>query len=120
MHRVVDIGFVQMWRRLILVLTIFLSTKALADETARVRMSGIGRMSCAHWQSSKDRYAEGVVWLYGFWTGLNYVAAVQQVTQSEIDSNSIAKEVAKTCAASPSTPLAQAAWQTFAGLTKER
>jgi hypothetical protein len=109
-----------MWRRLILVLTVFLSANAMADETTRVTMSGIGRMSCAHWRSSRDRYAEGVVWLYGFWTGLNYVAAVQQVTQSEIDSNSIAKEVAKTCAAAPSTPLAQAAWQTFAVLTKER
>jgi hypothetical protein len=42
---------------------------------------------CAHWQSSRNRYAEGVIWLYGFWTGLNYVAAVQQLTQSEIDSN---------------------------------
>lgn len=106
-------------RLLIVLLIVFASTKAAADETARVTMSGIGRMSCAHWQSSRSRYAEGVIWLYGFWTGLNYAAAVQQLTQSQIDSNSIAKEVAKTCALSPSTTLAQAAWQTFATRTRE-
>jgi hypothetical protein len=98
----------------IVLLIAFLSTTTAAEETARVTMSGIGSMSCAHWQSSRSKYAEGVVWLYGFWTGLNYAAAVQQLTQSELDSSSIAKEVAKTCALSPSTTLAQAAWQTFA------
>jgi hypothetical protein len=102
---------------LIVLLIAVLSTTTVAEGTARVVISGIGSMSCAHWQSSRSRYAEGVVWLYGFWTGVNYAAAVQQLTQSEMDSRSIAKEVAKTCALSPSTTLAQAAWQTFATQT---
>jgi hypothetical protein len=40
-----------------------------------VDMIGIGGMSCAHWRSTKEHLLEGTVWIYGFWTGLNYVAA---------------------------------------------
>jgi hypothetical protein len=45
------------------------------DTKVSVDMIGIGAMSCAHWRSTKEHLLEGTVWIYGFWTGLNYVAA---------------------------------------------
>jgi hypothetical protein len=48
-------------------------------------MIGIGRISCAHWQSTHAHRLEGTIWVYGFWTGLNYVAAASDQTQAKID-----------------------------------
>jgi len=45
------------------------------DTKVSVDMIGIGRMSCAHWRSTQAHRLEGTIWIYGFWTGLNYVAA---------------------------------------------
>ncbi len=45
------------------------------DAKVSVDMMGIGGMSCAHWRSTQEHLLEGTVWIYGFWTGLNYVAA---------------------------------------------
>ncbi len=42
------------------------------DVKVSVDMMGIGGMSCAHWQSTQAHRSEGTVWIYGFWTGLNY------------------------------------------------
>ena len=50
-----------------------------------VDMMGIGGMSCAHWRSTKEHLLEGTVWIYGFWTGLNYVAAASDQAQAKID-----------------------------------
>src|SRR3982074_1114780 len=44
------------------------------DAKVSVDMIGIGGMSCAHWRSTKEHLLEGTVWIYGFWTGLNYVS----------------------------------------------
>ena len=45
------------------------------DAKVSVDMIGIGGMSCAHWRSTREHQLEGTIWIYGFWTGLNYVAA---------------------------------------------
>jgi len=87
---------------------------ALAQDTkVSVGMTGIGGMSCAHWKATKERFSEGTVWIYGFWTGLNYVAAASEQPQSRTDTAEIVAEVKKTCAQAPSQTLASAVWTTY-------
>ena len=85
------------------------------DAKVSVDMIGIGGMSCAHWQSTQEHQLEGTVWIYGFWTGLNYVAAASDQTQAKIDVAAIAAEVEKTCARQTSQTLASAVWTTYLG-----
>ena len=68
------------------------------DAEVSVDMVGIGSMSCTHWRSTKEHLLEGTVWIYGFWTGLNYVAAASGQTQPRISVSSIVAEVEKACA----------------------
>ena len=83
------------------------------DTKVSVDMIGIGRMSCAHWRSTQAHQLEGTIWVYGFWTGLNYVAAASDQTQAKIDVAAIAAQVEKTCAQQTSQTLASAAWATY-------
>jgi hypothetical protein len=85
------------------------------DTNVSVDMIGIGSMSCAHWRSTKARRLEGTVWIYGFWTGLNYVAAASSQTQAKIEAGEIVPEVEKTCAQQTSQTLANPAWTTYLG-----
>jgi hypothetical protein len=83
------------------------------DTKVSVDMIGIGRMSCAHWRSTQAHRLEGTIWIYGFWTGLNYVAAASDQTQAKIDVAAIVAQVEKTCAEQTSQTLAMAAWTTY-------
>lgn len=83
------------------------------DADVSVNMIGIGSMSCAHWRSSQEHRLEGTVWIYGFWTGLNYVAAASDQKQPKIELAAIVTEVEKTCAQRTSQPLASAAWTAY-------
>ena len=65
------------------------------DAKVSVDMVGIGGMSCAHWQSTREHRLEGTIWIYGFWTGLNYVAAASDQTQAKTDVGTIVVEVKK-------------------------
>ena len=85
------------------------------DAKVSVDMIGIGGMSCAHWRSTQEHLLEGTVWIYGFWTGLNYVAAASDQTQAKIDVAAIVAEVEKTCAQQTSQTLASAVWSTYLG-----
>ena len=76
-------------------------------------------MSCAHWRSTKEHSSEGIVWIYGFWTGLNYVAAASEQAQSGTDATAIVAEVRKTCASDPSQTLASAVWSTYLRFNKK-
>src|ERR1700732_5022076 len=80
------------------------------DVKISVDMIGIGSMSCTHWRSTQERRLEGTIWIYGFWTGLNYVAAASDQTQAKINIAAIAAQVEETCAQTTSQPLASAAW----------
>jgi hypothetical protein len=91
---------------------------ASAEDQIPVQFTGIGRMSCAYWQSSAERFSEGGVWLYGYWTALNYVAATGNFVESKIDAAGIVAVVLKTCSVRPSQGLSKAAWQTWGELTK--
>lgn len=83
------------------------------DTKVSVDMIGIGGMSCAHWRSTPEHRREGTIWIYGFWTGLNYVAAASDQTQAKIDVAAIVNEVEKTCAQQTSQTLASAVWTTY-------
>jgi hypothetical protein len=83
------------------------------DAKVSVDMIGIGGMSCAHWRSTQEHLLEGTVWIYGFWTGLNYVAGASDQTQAHIDMAVIVAEVEKTCAQQTSQTLASAVWTTY-------
>ena len=88
------------------------------DTKVSVGMTGIGGLSCAHWRSTKEHLSEGTVWIYGFWTGLNYVAAASDQAQSGTDNGKIVAEVKKTCAQVPSQTLASAVWTTYLEFNK--
>ena len=83
------------------------------DTKVSVDMIGIGRLSCAHRRSTKAHLLEGTIWIYGFWTGLNYVAAASDQKQAKTDEAAIAAQVEKTCAEQTSQPLASAVWTTY-------
>ena len=85
------------------------------DTKVSVDMMGIGGTSCAHWRSTQDHLLEGTVWIYGFRTGLNYVAAASDQTQAKIGAAAIVAEVEKTCAQQTSQTLASAVWTTYLG-----
>ena len=88
------------------------------DVKVSVDMMGIGGMSCAHWQSTEEDRLEGTIWIYGFWTGLNYVASASEQTETKVDTAAIVAEVRKTCAQRPSQVLASAVWTAYLDLNK--
>jgi hypothetical protein len=88
------------------------------DTKVSVGMTGIGGMSCAHWRATKEHLSEGTIWIYGFWTALNYVAAASSQTQSGTDTAEIVAEVKKRCAQVPSQTLASAVWNTYLEFNK--
>src|ERR1700688_2099006 len=88
------------------------------DAEVSVDMMGIGGMSCAHWQSTQALRLEGTIWIYGFWTGLNYVAAASGQTETKVDTAAVMVEVKKTCAHRPSQVLASAVWTAYLDLNK--
>jgi hypothetical protein len=106
-----------MFKSLFIAILLYAAPAAAAE--VAVSMTGIGRMSCAHWQSSQQLRAEGTAWIHGFWTGLNYVAAASEQSQADIDAASIVSEVDKTCAKRPSQVLASAVFATFVALVKK-
>jgi hypothetical protein len=88
-----------------------------AEETkVSVHLTGIGSMSCAHWRATKAASVEGIVWIHGFWSGLNYVAAASDQAQSNVGEAAMVAEVDKICAQRPSDVLASAAWSAYLDL----
>lgn len=114
----------QFWRMVKLVLlaalvcAVLICPSSAQDDKVSVDMMGIGGMSCAHWQSTQALRLEGTIWIYGFWTGLNYVAAASGQTESKVDTAAVLAEVKKTCAQQPSQVLASAVWTAYLDLNK--
>ena len=107
-----------MLKRTIFTALVFAASACLVlaqDTKISVDMIGIGGMSCAHWRSTREHLSEGTVWIYGFWTGLNYVAAASGQAQAKISEASIVAEVEKTCAQQTSQTLASAVWTAYLG-----
>src|ERR1700758_2322345 len=91
-----------------------LASVAKAEESrVSVQLSGIGAMTCAHWRSTAATRAEGTVWIFGFWSGLNYVAAASEQRQPKSSEKQVITEVARICATDPSQILASVAWAVY-------
>jgi hypothetical protein len=85
-----------------------------------VMIEGIGSKSCEHWLSTPTLKSEGETWVLGFWSALNYVAAVtKEQNQLMITPDEMLSEVVKTCAQRPSDTLANGVWITFLTLNKK-
>jgi|SRR5580704_1544003 hypothetical protein len=91
-----------------------LTPVAQAEESrVGVQLSGIGTLTCAHWRSSAATRAEGTVWILGFWSGLNYVAAASEQSQPNVSEKQVIAEVVKQCTSDPSQILASATWASY-------
>lgn len=103
-------------------LIFLLSTAASAAEQAADRLSvdlaGFGTRTCAYWLSAPAHKSEGTVWIYGFWSGLNYVAAASGQDQSKASSSAMIDAVERLCRREPSRVLGSAAWSTYLNLNK--
>ena len=90
---------------------------AATDPAAQlsVNLVGVGNKTCSDWLSSPGRKLEGAVWIYGFWSGLNYVAAASEQKQHRASSADIIEAVEKVCRRGPSQILASAAWSAYLG-----
>jgi hypothetical protein len=84
-----------------------------------VNLAGIGGKSCAYWLSSQGHQSEGSVWIYGFWSGLNYVAAASDQDQSKATSTEMIVAVEKLCRREPSRVLGSAAWSAYIELNQK-
>ena len=101
-------------------LLIMLLSTGVADaaETDKfsVNLAGVGSRSCAYWLSNQDHRLEGTVWIYGFWSGLNYVAAASAQDQSKATVDAMFAAVETTCKHEPSRILGSAAWSAYIDL----
>jgi hypothetical protein len=91
-----------------------LSSVASAEESrVAVQLSGIGALTCAHWRSTAATRAEGTVWILGFWSALNYVAAASGQVQPKLAEKQVVSEVARICATDLSQVLASVTWAVY-------
>lgn len=106
-----------------ILLPMLLSTAAAAaaerTEKLSVDLAGVGSRTCAYWLSNQVNKSEGTVWIYGFWSGLNYVAAASQQDQSKASSAAMIAAVEKECRREPSGVLAAAAWSAYVDFNKQ-
>lgn len=89
------------------------------DDKVAVYLNGVGASTCAHWRSSAATRAEGTIWIFGFWSGLNYVAAASGQAQPDSKEKEVIAEVARVCTADPSQVLASAAWAAYLNIAKK-
>jgi hypothetical protein len=85
------------------------------NEQLAVNLAGFGSKTCSEWLSSSSHKLEGAVWIYGFWSGLNYVAAASEQRQSQASSADMLDAVERVCRRGPSQILASAAWVAYVG-----
>jgi hypothetical protein len=114
--RAANASFLGMIKRILFAVLVFAAPVCpVSAQHAKVSidMMGIGGMSCTHWRSTQEHRSEGTIWIYGFWTGLNYVAAASDQRPAKIDVSAIVAEVEKTCALRTSQTLANAVWTTY-------
>jgi hypothetical protein len=98
----------------------FLSSHADAEEAkVAVHLKGVGALTCAHWRSTAASQAEGTVWIFGFWSGLNYVAAASEQVQAKSDEKGVIAQVVRVCATNRSQVLASAVWEAYINFSKK-
>jgi hypothetical protein len=79
---------------------------------------GIGGKSCAYWQSSPSRQAEGAIWILGYWSGFDDMEQNIQSVGQDIGEQGRIEEVKKTCDALPNISLSEATARTYWELWK--
>jgi hypothetical protein len=100
-------------------LTIGSSLRSNAEGTrVRINISGLGAERCEILQSDQNRKREITLWIEGFSSGLNYVAAASDQKQSTADTDMMMAEVERVCRRKPSQILATAAWTAFLTLNE--
>lgn len=107
--------------RTLLLMLLATAGAAAAEETEKlsVDLTGVGSRTCAYWLSHQDHKSEGIVWIYGFWSGLNYVAVASGQGQSKAGSAVMIAAVEKECRREPSSVLATAAWSAYLDFNKQ-
>jgi hypothetical protein len=103
----------------ILLLSLVMAADAARAEDASINLAGIGSRTCSYWLSGQEHKSEGMVWIYGFWSGLNYVAAASQQDQSKASGAAMIAAVEAACRREPSRILATAAWSAYIDLNKK-
>ena len=97
-----------------------LSSIARAEEAkVEVHLGGIGASTCAHWRASAATRAEGTVWIFGFWSALNYVAAASDQAQPNATEKEMIAEVTRVCVSDPSQVLASAVWAAYTDVSQK-
>ncbi len=104
-------------KSLIVLFLLAVVSRVQAEDSISVKLAGIGSKTCSYWLSSQDRKLEGTVWIYGFSSGLNYVAASSGQEQLSAIAAMIAA-VEATCRREPSRVLASATWSAYIDLNK--
>ena len=103
---------------LVLLLSTAVSAAAQAADNLAVNLAGIGSKSCGYWLSGQAHKSEGTVWIFGFWSGLNYVAVASDQNQSKAKDDAMIAAVERLCRQEPSRVLAEAAWSAYIELNK--
>jgi hypothetical protein len=103
----------------IIALTIGLSLGSNAEGTrVRINIFGLGAEPCDILQSAQNRKREITLWIEGFSSGLNYVAAASDQKQSTADTDMMMAEAERACRRKPSQILATAAGTAFLTLNE--
>src|SRR4051812_1160233 len=92
---------------------------AVRAEDTSIELAGIGSRTCAYWLSARDHKSEGTVWIYGFWSGLNYVAVPSQKEQPKAPTAAMIAAVEAVCRREPSRVLASAVWSAYIDLNQK-
>jgi hypothetical protein len=103
---------------LIFLLSILAARAEGASDDASVNLAGIGTKSCSYWLAGRAHRSEGAVWIYGFWSGLNYVAVASEQKQSNATSSEMIAAVEKLCRRDPTDLLASAVWSAYIDSSK--
>ena len=117
-----ETGYVeQMMMRTLLLMLLSTAAAAASERTDKlpINLAGVGTRTCAYWLSDDTHRSEGAVWIYGFWSGLNYVAAASQQDQSKATSNAMIAAVETVCKREPSRILAAVAWSAYIDLNRQ-
>jgi hypothetical protein len=104
---------------LVLCASLLCSISNAEEAQVTVQMKGIGSLTCAHWRSTRATRTEGVIWILGFWTGLNYVAAASEQAQPNPSEAAVIAGVEKVCAENPAQILASAVWTAYLDVPKK-
>jgi hypothetical protein len=106
-------------RTLLIMLLLTAVTDAAKAAKLSVNLAGVGSKPCAYWLSGESHKSEGTVWIYGFWSGLNYVAAASEQDQSKATGAAMIAAVETACKHDPAQILAAAAWAAYIELNQK-